>query len=105
MLISTLNLRTVASLAVYVSLIACHQGVQQGATPRAAAQPKVSTACATLQPYLDSLQRPGRAPGLSPGVTMPDGGSCGIVAGLADTAHRTPLQAQSLLLSGSIGKT
>jgi D-alanyl-D-alanine carboxypeptidase len=103
MLISTL-LRALGSVGVCLGLHGCHRGSAEPVS-LPAATPKPSAVCATLKPYLDSIQRAGRAPGMSLGIAMPDGGSCGIVAGLADTARRVPLQPQSLLLSGSIGKT
>lgn len=95
----------VAGFAAFAGALACSHTTPPNTNARATSSAKVSGACEALQPFLDSIQRAGRAPGLSLGVAMSDGGSCGIVAGLADTARRIALQPQALLLSGSIGKT
>ena len=63
------------------------------------------SACEAVRPFLDSTWRNSRAPGISLGIALPDGRSCGIAVGWADTAKKEPLRPQSLLLTGSVGKT
>jgi D-alanyl-D-alanine carboxypeptidase len=76
----------------------------EAALPAAAARSDPA-ACEPFRGYLDSVRAGGRAPGLALGVAFPDGRSCGIAAGMADTARREPMRADALLLSGSVGKT
>lgn len=61
--------------------------------------------CESFRGFLDSVRTSGRAPGISLGVVLPDGSSCGVAVGWADTSRKIPLLSTSLLLTGSVGKT
>lgn len=60
---------------------------------------------ATMQPVLDSVRQANRWPGLTVGVTLPNGQTLALASGLADTAARTPMRADHRQLQGSVGKT
>ena len=62
-------------------------------------------ACEAVRGYLDSVRVAGPAPGMVLGVAFPDGRSCALAVGLADTARREAMRPEALLMSGSIGKT
>jgi CubicO group peptidase (beta-lactamase class C family) len=58
-----------------------------------------------LQRTLDSLRSVSGSPGITLGVALPDGRVLGLASGMSDTARRTPLEPDDLLLAGSVGKT
>ena len=76
----------------------------QSAAPAASAA-SVSTVRARVQATLDSIGAGGAFPGMSAGIALPDGQVLSLATGLSDTALRTPLGPDALLLAGSVGKT
>ncbi len=70
-----------------------------------AAQPGGHPRAAALRAKLDSVRDAAGVPGISAGIVFADGSTLGLVAGMADTALRTPMQPTTLLLQGSVGKT
>ncbi len=70
------------------------------ATPLVAQAPPVR-----LQRALDSIAGAGSFPGMTAGVAFRNGATFGLATGLADTALRIRLQADDLMLAGSVGKT
>lgn len=70
----------------------------------AAAQDRGALA-ARLQARLDSLVAPAAVPGMTLGVSLPDGSTLALSAGVADTARGQPMPADGLMLQGSVGKT
>ena len=73
----------------------------QSAAPAAS----VSTVRTRVQATLDSIRAGGAFPGMSAGLALPDGQVLSLATGLSDTALRTPLGPDALLLAGSVGKT
>ena len=76
----------------------------QSAAPAAPAA-SASAIRARVQAALDSIRAGGTFPGMSAGIALPDGQVLSLATGLADTALRTPLGPDALLLAGSVGKT
>ena len=76
----------------------------QSAAPAASAA-SVSTVRTRVQATLDSIRARGAFPGMSAGIALPDGQVLSLATGLSDTALRTPLGPDALLLAGSVGKT
>jgi len=58
-----------------------------------------------LQSILDSLRINGNYPGLSAAVVYKNNGPVAIVSGFADKEKQIPMQASSMLMQGSVGKT
>jgi D-alanyl-D-alanine carboxypeptidase len=97
-------MRWVYSLAAGLLLVHPGTGVAQSAAPAA---PREATAAVELrlQAVLDSIRGRGAFPGMSAGIALPGGQVIGLASGLADTALRTRLRPDDLLLAGSVGKT
>ena len=76
----------------------------QSAAPAASAA-SVATVRTRVQAALDSIRAGGAFPGMSAGLALPDGQVLSLATGLSDTALRTPLGPDALLLAGSVGKT
>ena len=91
-----------AALAL-LSLLPASAGAQSAAPPAPAAS--VSTIRTRVQAALDSIRAQGAFPGMSAGIALPDGQVLSLATGLADTALRTRLEPDALLLAGSVGKT
>jgi len=91
-----------ATLAL-LSLLPASAGAQSAAPPAPAAS--VSTIRTRVQATLDSIRAGGAFPGMSAGIALPDGQVLSLATGLADTALRTRLEPDALLLAGSVGKT
>ncbi|MFN0244907.1 MAG: serine hydrolase domain-containing protein [Planctomycetota bacterium] len=60
---------------------------------------------AQLQTKLDALRTTSGFPGATLGVALEDGSSFGLATGLSDIEKKRPMQANDLLLAGSVGKT
>lgn len=60
---------------------------------------------ARLQGVLDSIAAAGSFPGMSVGIAFRNGSSLGLATGFADTAVGERLEADDLMLAGSVGKT
>ena len=92
----------IAALVV-LSLLPASAAAQSGnaAAPAASA----STIRTRVQATLDSIRAGGAFPGMSAGIALPDGQVLSLATGLADTALRTRLEPDALLLAGSAGKT
>lgn len=58
-----------------------------------------------LQARLDSLAAASRFPGVVIGVSLADGATGALAAGMADTALHQPMRPEARLLLGSVGKT
>ena len=78
--------------------------VAQAVAPQAPAT-SVSAVRTRVQAALDSIRAGGAFPGMSAGIALPDGQVLSLATGLADTALRTRLEPDALLLAGSVGKT
>jgi D-alanyl-D-alanine carboxypeptidase len=59
----------------------------------------------TLQKKLDSLRASQRIPGLTLGVTLPDGSSFALASGESDTTRHLAMRPTDRMLQGSVGKT
>jgi D-alanyl-D-alanine carboxypeptidase len=92
----------IAALVV-LSLLPSSAAAQSGnaAAPAASA----STIRTRVQATLDSIRAGGAFPGMSAGIALPDGQVLSLATGFADTALRTRLEPDALLLAGSAGKT
>lgn len=74
----------------------------------AAHAPAQSTAFSlrdTLQRKLDSLRVAQKIPGLTLGVSLPDGSSFALASGESDTSRHIAMRTTDRLLQGSVGKT
>lgn len=60
---------------------------------------------AAVQSRLDSLANNTSIPGLTVGISMADGASIGLAAGVSDTATHRPMSRDDRMLQGSVGKT
>lgn len=58
-----------------------------------------------MRSALDSLRAAAGFPGATLAVALPDGRMVAVATGLSDTARRTPMSPDDLLLQGSVGKT
>ena len=97
-----MRLHRCAALAAITLLPAA--AAAQSAAPAASAA-SVSTVRTRVQATLDSIRAGGAFPGMSAGIALPDGQVLSLATGLSDTALRTPLGPDALLLAGSVGKT
>ena len=68
-------------------------------------QQEISQLQSTLQARLDALFVESRAPGVSVGIVLADGSAFGMTAGFADTTLGLPMEEDSRLMQGSVGKT
>lgn len=59
----------------------------------------------SLQKKLDSLRASQRIPGLTLGVTLPDGSSFALASGESDTTRHLAMRPTDRMLQGSVGKT
>ena len=59
----------------------------------------------TLQAKVAALHARETCPGITVGITLPNGQTLGAAAGVADRDTRTPLTAQARMPAGSVGKT
>lgn len=91
-----------AILAV-LSLLPASAAAQSAAAAAPAAS--ISAIRTRVQSTLDSIRAGGAFPGMSAGIALADGQVLSLATGLADTALRTPLEPDALLLAGSVGKT
>ena len=87
-----------------IALLPAAAAAAQSAAPAASAA-SVSTVRTRVQATLDSIRAGGAFPGMSAGLALPDGQVLSLATGLSDTALRTPLGPDALLLAGSVGKT
>lgn len=89
---------------VAIMLLPAAAAAAQSAAPAASAA-SLSTVRTRVQATLDSIRAGGAFPGMSAGIALPDGQVLSLATGLSDTARRTPLGPDALLLAGSVGKT
>jgi D-alanyl-D-alanine carboxypeptidase len=58
-----------------------------------------------IQLALDSLRSAANLPGVTLGVSLPDGTSMGAASGFSDTLRKVPMRSNDRMLQGSVGKT
>ena len=93
----------IAGAAVVLAGTLASSGIAQAtveATPRLD-----SDLARRLQEQLDAFVAPEAVPGITLGVTLADGESYALSAGLADTTLGEPMPTDAVMLSGSVGKT
>ena len=81
------------------------QGGQTAQRNDASSKPLPAPLRAALQSRLDSLVAASRFPGVVVGVSLADGSTGALAAGMADTAAHQPMRPEARLLLGSVGKT
>ena len=99
------NLRPL-TLALALALSTGCAAPPPGTAPAAtASRDDLAPLRARLQRMLDSVRVARGFTGATLGVALADGRTLALATGMADTARKIPLTPQSMLLSGSIGKT